>query len=70
MQISKKPVDPLVNRMIVAALSLTLCISVGGAVGLQIKGQTIPGMLPGLGFGSLGVLAKVIRPSSDGKADQ
>ena len=70
MQMSKKPSDPWVNRTIVAALSLTLCTCVGGAIGLQIKGQTIPGMLSGLGFGSLGILAKVVQPSSDGKADQ
>jgi uncharacterized membrane protein (UPF0136 family) len=70
MQISKKPNDPLVNRMTVAAVSLTLCACVGGAIGLQIKGQAIPGMISGLGFGSLGILAKVIQPSSDGKAGQ
>jgi uncharacterized membrane protein (UPF0136 family) len=70
MQISKKPNDPLVTRITVAAVSLTLCACVGAAIGLQIKGQTIPGMISGLGFGSLGILAKVIQPSSDGKADQ
>jgi uncharacterized membrane protein (UPF0136 family) len=70
MNTSEHSPDPWVKRTIVAALSLTLCTCVGAAIGLQIKGQTIPGMISGLGFGSLGILAKVIQPASDGKADQ
>jgi hypothetical protein len=69
MQTSKKQNDPLINRMIVAALCLTLWTSVGGAIGLQMNNQPIPGLLAGLAFGSLSTLAKLAQsPSAQAEA--
>jgi hypothetical protein len=61
--------DPWVNRIIVGALATTLCACVGGAIGLQINNQPIPGLLTGLAFGSLSTLAKLAQsPSAETEA--
>jgi hypothetical protein len=56
--------DPWVNRMLVAVLGTALCGCIGGAIGLQIKNQPIPGLLTGMGTGAMGALATIVKSSS------
>lgn len=60
---NQRPSDPWINRTIVGALAITLCTCAGGAIGLGLSNQPIPGLIVGLGTGSLGTLAQMARSS-------
>jgi hypothetical protein len=55
--------DPWINRMIVGSLSITLCTCVGGAIGLQVKNQPVPGLLTGMATGAMGSLTALVHSS-------
>jgi hypothetical protein len=59
----KKAGDSLIQRMIVGSIATALCTCVCGAIGLQIKGEPIPGLLVGIGTTSIGALTKIATES-------
>jgi hypothetical protein len=50
-------------RMIVAALGLTVVVSILGAIGLAMTGKPIPEILVAFGSASIGCLAGFLVPS-------
>jgi hypothetical protein len=59
----KKAGDSLIQRMIVGSIATALCTCVCGAIGLQIKGEPIPGLLAGISTTSIGALTKISTES-------
>ena len=55
--------DIWLYRMIVAALGLTIVVSIPGAIGLAMTGQPIPEIFVALGSAAIGSLAVFLVPS-------
>jgi len=55
--------DTTIYRLVVVALSLTILLSVGGALYLEIMGKTTPQMLTALSGTAIGALAGLLAPS-------
>lgn len=55
--------DIWLYRMIVAALGLTIVVSILGAIGLAMTGKPIPEILVALGSAAIGGLAGFLVPS-------
>jgi len=55
--------DIWLYRMIVAALGLTMVVSILGAIGLAMTGKPIPEVLVALGSAAIGGLAGFLVPS-------
>jgi hypothetical protein len=58
-----EPKDIWIYRMIIAALALTLVASVGGAIALELAGQSTPEVLLALGSAAVGGLAGFLVPT-------
>jgi hypothetical protein len=55
--------DVWLYRIIVAALGLTIVVSVGGAIALALAGQSTPEVLVALGSAAIGGLAGFLVPT-------
>jgi hypothetical protein len=56
-------IDLWTQLVIVGSISTALCTCVCGAIGLQIKGEPIPGLLAGIATTSIGALTKIATES-------
>jgi hypothetical protein len=58
-----EPKDIWIYRMIIGALGLTLVASIGGAIALELAGQSTPEVLVALGSAAIGGLAGFLVPT-------
>jgi hypothetical protein len=62
-------IDLWTQRIIVGSISTALCISVCGAIGLQIKGEPIPGFIAGLCPAALATLTSIAADAKKSQPD-
>ena len=55
--------DPLVYRMVVAALGVTVLVAAVGVIVLAALGKPVPETLTALGSGAIGALGGLLAPS-------